>query len=117
MVATPVLKAAIQLTKEKSHGNNVCDVIIAYMISADTQTNRRRKCKHYMWGEGKLKQTFYWLASHSSSLSQAATDIWTIDSGISYTGSIGWRITDSRILSNAESTLLWMDDKASSPCL
>ena len=43
--------------------------------------------------------------------------IWTIDSGISYTGSIDWRITDSRILSNTESTLLWMDDKASSPCL
>ena len=58
------------------------------------------------------------LPSHSSSLSQAATDIiWTIDSGISYTGSIDWRITDSRILSNTESTLLWMDDKASSPCL
>jgi len=59
------------------------------------------------------------LPSHSSSLSQAATDIhvWTIDSGISYTGSIGWRITDPRILLNTESTLLWMDDIASSPWL
>ena len=57
------------------------------------------------------------LPSHSSSLSQAATDIWTIDSGISYTGSIDWRITDPSIVSNTESTLLWMDDKASSPCL
>ena len=56
--------------------------------------------------------------SHSSSLSQAATDnIWIIDSGISYTGSIGWRITGPGVLSNTESTLLWMDDKASSPCL
>ena len=55
--------------------------------------------------------------THCSSLSQAATDIWTIDSGISYTGSIDWRITDSRILSNTESTLPWMDDKGSSPCL
>jgi len=55
------------------------------------------------------------LPSHSSrSLSQAATDIWTTDSGISYTGSIGWRITGSSVLSNTESTLLWMDDKASS---
>jgi len=26
--------------------------------------------------------------------------IWTIDSGISYTGSIGWRITDQSIRSN-----------------
>jgi len=32
-------------------------------------------------------------------------------------GSIGWRITDPSILSNTESTLLWMDDKASSPCI
>jgi len=41
------------------------------------------------------------LPSHSSrSLSQEGTDIWTIDSGISYTGSIGWRITDPSILSN-----------------
>jgi len=40
-----------------------------------------------------------------------------IDSGISYTGSIGWRITDPSVLSNTESTLLWMDDKASSLCL
>ena len=45
------------------------------------------------------------LPSHSSrSPSQATTDIWTIDSGISYTGSIGWRITDPSILSNPEST-------------
>jgi len=43
--------------------------------------------------------------------------IWTIDSGISYTGSIGWKITGSSIHSNTESTLPWMDDKASSPCL
>ena len=43
--------------------------------------------------------------------------LWTIDSGISYTGSIGWRITDPSIVLNTESTLLWMDDKASSPCL
>jgi len=58
------------------------------------------------------------LLSHSSrSLSQAATDIWTIDSGISYTGSIGWKITGPSILSNTESTLLWMEDKASSLCL
>jgi len=58
------------------------------------------------------------LPSHSSrSLSQAATDIWTFDSGISYTDSISWRITGPSILSNTESTLLWMDDKASSPCL
>ena len=58
------------------------------------------------------------LPSHSSrSLSQAATDIWTIDSGISYTGSIGWRITGPSVLSNTESTLLWMEDKASSLCL
>jgi len=55
------------------------------------------------------------LPSHSSRcVSQAATDIWTIDSGISYTGSIGWRITDPSILSNTESILLWLDDKASS---
>jgi len=39
MVATPVLKAAIQLTKKKSHGNNVCDVIIAYVISTDAHTH------------------------------------------------------------------------------
>jgi len=43
--------------------------------------------------------------------------IYTIDSGISYTGSISWRITDPSIRSNTESTLPWMDDKASSPCL
>jgi len=43
--------------------------------------------------------------------------IWTTDSGISYTGSIGWRITDPSICSNTESILPWMDDKASSPCL
>jgi len=29
-------------------------------------------------------------------------DIWTIDSGISYTGSTGWRITDPSILSSTE---------------
>ena len=67
------------------------------------------------------------LPSHSSrSLSQAATDIWTIDSGISHAGSIGWRITDPSILfkqssmgSCTESTLLhvWMANKARSPCL
>ena len=58
------------------------------------------------------------LPSHSSrSLSQAATEIWTIDSGISYTGCIGWRITDPSVLSNTKSTLLWMDDQASSLCL
>ena len=57
------------------------------------------------------------LPLHSSrSLSQAATDIWTIDSGISYTGSIGWRIIGPSVLSNTESTLLWMEDKASSLC-
>ena len=40
------------------------------------------------------------LPSHSSrSLSQAATDIWKIDSGISYTGSIRWRITGPSVLS------------------
>ena len=48
VVATPVFIAAIKSTKVKLHGNNVCDIIIAYVISADTQTNRRRKCKHYM---------------------------------------------------------------------
>jgi len=47
----------------------------------------------------------------------ARQHIWTIDSGISYTGSIGWRITDPSIHSNTESTFPWMDDKASSPCL
>jgi len=41
----------------------------------------------------------------------------TIDSGISYTGSIGWRITGQSVLSNTESTLLWMEDKASSLCV
>ena len=47
------------------------------------------------------------LPSHSNrSLSQAATDIWTIDSGISYTGSIGWRITDPSVLSNTKSCFL-----------
>jgi len=29
--------------------------------------------------------------------------IWTIDSGVSYTGSIGWGITDPSIRSNTES--------------
>ena len=43
------------------------------------------------------------LPSHSSrSLSQAAADICTIDLGISYTGSIGWRITGPSVLSNTE---------------
>jgi len=40
-----------------------------------------------------------------------------IVSGISYTGRIGWRIADPSIHSNTVSTLLWMDDKASSHCL
>ena len=57
------------------------------------------------------------LPSHSRNLSQAATDIWTIESSISYTDSIGWRITGPSVLSNTESTLLWMEDKASSLCL
>ena len=67
----------------------------------------------------RLSTCLSWgLPSHSSrSLSQAATDIWTIDSGISYTGSIGWRITGPSVLSNTESTLLWMEGKASSLCL
>jgi len=39
------------------------------------------------------------------------------DSGISYTGSISQRITDPSIRTSTESTLLWMYDKASSPCL
>ena len=43
--------------------------------------------------------------------------LYTIDSGSSYTGRIGWRITDPSIPSNTELTLPWMDDKASSPCL
>jgi len=34
-----------------------------------------------------------------------------------YTGSIGWRIIGPSVLSNTESTLLWMNDKDSSPCL
>jgi len=34
-----------------------------------------------------------------------------------YTGSIGWRIIGPSVLSNTESTLLWVDDKDSSPCL
>jgi len=51
-----------------------------------------------------------WPSHSSRSLSQAATDIWTIDSGISYTGSNCWRITDPSILSNTESTQFseWM---------
>ena len=57
------------------------------------------------------------LPSHSSkSLSEAATDIWAIDSGISYTGY--WLKNHwPKHPSNTESTLLRMDDKASSPCL
>ena len=43
--------------------------------------------------------------------------IYSIESGISYTGSIGWRITNPSICSNTESTLPLMDDKVSSPCL
>ena len=42
IVATTVLKAAVKLTKVKLHGtcNNVCDVIIAHVISGDAQINR-----------------------------------------------------------------------------
>ena len=51
------------------------------------------------------------LPSHSNrSLSQAATDIWTIDSGISYTDSIGWRITGPSVLSQPFSG--WMTKPA-----
>jgi len=32
-------------TEVKSHSNNVCDVIIAHMISGDAQTNRRGESK------------------------------------------------------------------------
>ena len=41
--------------------------------------------------------------------------IWTIDSGISYTGSIGWRITDPSIRSNTESnpSLDWWQSQLS----
>jgi len=45
IVTTPVLKAAVKLAKVKSHSNNVHDIIIAHVISVDTQTNRCRKCK------------------------------------------------------------------------
>jgi len=34
-----VLKADVKSAKVKSHGNNVCDVIIGHMISGDAQTN------------------------------------------------------------------------------
>ena len=56
-------------------------------------------------------------ASHSHRSLSSQGSIYTIDSGTSYIGSIGWRITDPSIRSNTKSTLPWMDDKASSPCL
>ena len=48
LVVIPVLKAAIRSTKVKSHRNNLCDVIIAHVISADVQTNKQtnRHRKH-----------------------------------------------------------------------
>ena len=40
----------------------ICDVIIAYVISADTENIRCRQCKPYIWSEGELKHIiFYWL--------------------------------------------------------
>jgi len=30
----------VQSTEVRSHGNNVCDVIIAHVLSGDAQTNR-----------------------------------------------------------------------------
>ena len=44
--------------------------------------------------------------------------IWTIDSGISYTGSnlAEESLTQASVQALSQ-TLLWMDDKASSPCL
>jgi len=48
IVATPALKAAIKVksTKVKSHGNNVHDVIVAHVISADAQTNKQTDVKN-----------------------------------------------------------------------
>ena len=43
--------------------------------------------------------------------------VWTIDSGINYTGSIGRRSLIQASVQTLSQTLLWMDDKASSPCL
>jgi len=40
IVAIPVLKAAVKSTKEKSPGNNACDVVFIHVISADTQTKQ-----------------------------------------------------------------------------
>ena len=46
IAVTPVHKAGVKLTEVKSHGNNVCDVIIAHVISANKQTNKQKwKCK------------------------------------------------------------------------
>ena len=42
-VAIPVLKAAVQSTKVKSHGNNVHDIIIARDKCGHTHTHKRKK--------------------------------------------------------------------------
>jgi len=73
-------------------------------------------CLWHFLAAGTCLSMSWGLPPHSSqkSVLTGSIIIWSIDSGISYTGSIFWRIADSSIYSM--STLLWMDDKASSPC-
>jgi len=47
-------------TQAKSHGNNVRDVIITHVISADAQINRRGKCKAILGPAGCALRA--WLA-------------------------------------------------------
>lgn len=43
IVITPLLKAAVKLTKMKLHGNNVHDVLIVHVINADTLKKKKQQ--------------------------------------------------------------------------
>ena len=44
--------------KIRSHGNNVRDIIIAHVISADAQINRRGKCKVILGPAGCVRSAW-----------------------------------------------------------
>ena len=66
----------LKSTKAKSHGNNVRDIIVVHMMSADThtQTNRHGKCKAILGPAGHPLHT--WPAGKNTSTEQHSWSNW-----------------------------------------
>ena len=58
-LAFPLSSKSTELTEVKSHGNNVCDIIIAHVKSGDRWIDRHGKRKSILGPAGNLKKATF----------------------------------------------------------